>query len=381
MAAGSLLDHALGIISRKRLLNRACAVFARAGLWVALPALPAHAEPAPSAIPLPQRVELGFVGGSGCPNRGSFVHEVAARVQRPIEWVSADGAVRITVTISQNEDHAEGTLQIVAGGAEPTRREFTAASCAEVSSALALVTALALDPNARTDALPPSAEVQPEAPAAPSPAPQAAAPAPVAPLVRPVAPRPTKPPPPATKLEPPPRYVAWLGPSIGLDSGYAPETLVTVGVSLGARATLGRQFSPSVQLTPSWGKTGVTGPAASGGTFAWALARLEACPFHVPLAVWAAFEPCLSGELGRLAASSGRSAEVIPVPVDRWWAAGGAAVALHVSRGRWFARLEARGTFPATRDTFVLVSPYQRIHRAAALTYGMGLGLGVELGR
>jgi hypothetical protein len=155
-----------------------------------------------------------------------------------------------------------------------------------------------------------------------------------------------------------------------------------VGLSLGARATVTRRFSPSVQLTPLWGKTGVTGPAAPAGIFAWALARLEACPMSVALAEWLSFEPCLSGELGRLSATGdSAAAAIVPVSVERWWAAGGAALALHASRGRWFARLETHGVFPATRDQFVFEQPHRRIHQPAWFAYGATLGLGIQLGR
>lgn len=367
MALGSLVDHRFRRLSFRAALL-ACAV-----------TTPAVAEPTASAVP--EQVELHFNGAAGCPTQATFVHEVAARVRRPIEWVAASSATRITVTVTQADGHASGTLQVVSSSAaEPTRRDFVASSCAEISSALALVTALTLDPNARTEALP---AIEP-APATPEPEPAPAEPEPTAaraPRPKPAPASRPAPPPSAPSSEAPQRYVAWLGPAAGVDAGYAPEPLVTLGVSLGARATVKRGFSPSLQLTPLWGKTGATGPSAPNGSFAWAMARLEACPTSLRLTGWLSFDPCLTGELGRLDATAKGSDAITPVSVNRWWAAGGVALALHVSRGQFFARLEGHGIFPATRDTFVVRNPDQRLHRAAAFASGASLALGIQLGR
>ncbi len=337
---------------------------------------PAAAQPAgPPPNLVPEQVELHYLGGQGCPSQAAFVDEVAARIRRPIEWVRTQPAFLITVTLEQTDAHATGRLEVVHSGTEPTRREFTAGVCAEVGSALALVTALTLDPNARTDALPPPSA--PVAPAAPPPPPPVAAPLPPpAP-----APRPTEaPPPPAPKAAEKPSYLAWLGPVAGVASGYAPEPLVTFGLSLGARVASRGPLSPSLQLTPLYGKTGATGPAAADGSFAWALARLEACPSQLSLAASLSFVPCAAGEVGRLSAR-GSGAQIEPLSADQWWVAAGVTLSLHLTLGHWFARLGAQGLFPATRDEFVFYNPNKTINKASALTYGANLGLGFELGQ
>jgi hypothetical protein len=166
-----------------------------------------------------------------------------------------------------------------------------------------------------------------------------------------------------------------------LENGYAPEALVLFGLSLGAHATFTSLFSSSLRLTPLWGKTGVTGPSAASGSFGWAIARLEACPTNVSLSDWLSFEPCLSGELGRLAAAGLGTAQLEPLPVERWWGAGGAALALHATRGHWFARLDLHGLFPATRDRFVFGNPERQVHQPDSFVYGLGLGIGAQFGR
>jgi hypothetical protein len=347
---------------------------------------PASAAAQPAAPAPPEKVELQFASGAGCPSQAAFVSEVGARIRRPIEWVASNPTTLIVVTLQQAGEHATGKLEVTRSTAEPTRREFIAASCAEVGSALALVTALTLDPNARTEPLPPpSNDVTTE----PTPAPVTVAPAVLAP---PVATPPTAAPAPAADAAPArqspaepsplpaPDYAAWLGPSAGISVGYAPKPLVTLGLSLGARLRTKSSLSPSLQLTPLWGKTGTTGPAATGGTFAWAMARLEACPSELQLAAPLALAACAAGELGRLSAR-GSASNITPVAAERWWLAAGVTAALHFRQGPWFARLGAQLLFPTIRDEFVFYDPERSIHQPSLVTYGANLGLGFELGQ
>jgi hypothetical protein len=309
------------------------------------------------------------------------MNEVVSRVGRPIEWVTSNPDAEIVVTLGQAGGHATGTLEVVKRSAEPTRREFVASSCSEIAAALALVTALTLDPNARTEPLAVSASEPAVASTAPS---KLQAPPPAARVIPPSAPAmplgsaPARPA--ASRRKPAARYVAWLGPAIGVGFDYAPEPLVTWGVSLGARAARRAGFSPSFQLTPMWGKTGSTGPGVAEATFAWAMARLEACPTELRLVPVVSLEACGAAEVGR-ATARGAAAAVEPVAADRWWAAAGANLALHLSFGHFFSRLEVQALFPVTRDQFVFHEPERRVHQAGVLVYGTSLGLGFELGR
>jgi len=345
--------------------------------------LPARVFAQPAGPPLagtaPQQVSLHYLGDPGCPNEMEFVDEVTARVRRTVQWSKAGAAVQMVVIIRQVGDHASGTLEVVQRSTEPTRREFTSASCSEVGSALALVAALALDPNARTEQLPghtagskpsgepPASVAAPAAPAAPEPVPGPPQSAPV---------------PAASSLPPPPplpaRYVAWLGPTAMVAAGYASEPLVAVGLSLGARSVRS-EFSPGFQLTPLWGKTGTTGPEATGGTFAWFMGRLEGCPLQLSLARPLTFEPCIAAEVGRVSAH-GAAEGIVPVSEDRWWLAVGATFSLHLSLGSWFARLGGSALFPLTRDEFVFRDPNRTIHQATPIVPGATLSVGFQFG-
>ncbi len=331
---------------------------------------------APTATAAPQQVSLHYLDEPGCPSEAEFVDEVTARVRRPVEWSKSGAAVQMVVIVRHTGEHADGTLEVVQRSTPPTRREFTSGSCAEVGSALALVAALTLDPNARTEQLParapssapsaPAADAAPASEVAPSPAP---------------GPKPATPPAPAATtpvLARSPGYVAWLGPAATVSVGYASEPLVALGLSLGVRSA-GRGFSPGFQLTPLWGKTGATGPEAAGGTFSWAMGRLDACPVRLAVARPIAFEPCAVAEIGRLSAR-GAAAGITSVDPERWWFAAGATLSLHFDLGSWFVRLGTFALFPATRDEFVFHNPNRTIHQASWLVVGAGLGLGFQFG-
>lgn len=347
-------------------------------VWLALSGGPeALAQPDTSEPRAPEQVELEYSSGESCPDKSSFRSEVAARIRRPVTWVVADGGVHIAIALSQTPQGATGRLEVSRGGATPTRREFTAATCGEVGSALALVVALALDPNARTEPLPPFEPAPPEeAPPEPSPVDQPV-PLPPAPTVS--VSRPAMAAPPAT-APPPVDYVAWLGPVAGVSAGYAPEALVTLGLSVGARLSWGSWLSPTLQLTPLWGKTGTTGPAAALGDFSWAMARLEVCPLNLRLTPRLGFSPCVMGEVGRLAAR-GRAEGVSSASADRWWVAPGLTAALQLEGGRWFVRLGAEAVFPATRDEFVFRNPDLTVHQPRVFAYGARWGAGFRWGQ
>jgi hypothetical protein len=318
-----------------------------------------------------EEVALSYYGAAaGCLSKAQFVEQIAARVSIPVMFGGTTGTVRMLVTLAPAGEQVLGKLEVERAAAEPTRREFTASSCEEVGSALALVAALALDPNARTEPLPVrAAATEATAPAA----------EPEKPIAPPqVAPPPTVVPPPAAP--PPPHYLAWIGPVAGIVAGDAPKVVGLFGLALGVRRVSPRLFSPSLQLTPLWGKTGSTGPKTSAGEFAWAMGRLEGCPVSAVLSEYARLDPCAALEVGRLTARGADAQVAVPVPVERWWLAPGATVSLHLGFSGWFVRLSGMALFPVTRDEFVFLEPDRRVHQASPVVAGGSLGLGFQLG-
>lgn len=310
---------------------------------------------------------------AGCPSEAQFVDEVTARVTRPVRFGAEGAAVQMVVTLFPSGEQVTGKLEVSRAASEPTHRDFTASSCEEVGSALALVAALALDPNARTDALPVKAASTETGAAVPLA--EAPPPPPVAPPA-PLAPAPAPAPPPTNSA----RYAFWAGAAGGGVVGAAPKLLGLIGAGAGLRVLDQRLFAPSLQLTPLWGKTGVTGPTTSKGEFTWALGRLELCPVSVRLSAPVRLDPCAALEVGRLTARGTNASVEVPVTAGRWWVAPGATLSLHASFDGWFVRAGAVLLFPATRDEFVFREPTQSIHQASPVVVGGSLGLGFQLG-
>ena len=344
-----------------------------AGLPLLSTAVAGADEPTPEAV-APEQVTLTYSADPGCPTEAQFVEQILARVRRRVRFAQAPEAIEMVVTLQLGGETAMGKLEVRREPGEPTRREFTGATCREVGSALSLVAALSLDPNARTEELPP-AGAEPTGPSTTEPA---AAPAPSAPSST------RQPTPIAASLARParatPRYVGWIGPAAEVMIGEAPKPLGLLGLSLGLRAVTGRTFAPSLQLSPLWGATGATGPSSSDSAFEWGLGRLEACPVSVRLARALRLDPCAVLEVGRVRAEGDEAAVEEPVAVSRWWVAPGASTSLHWDGRGWFARLGGVALAPATRDEFVFSTPERRVHQASAVVVGAHLALGFQLG-
>ncbi|MEJ7733477.1 MAG: hypothetical protein WKG00_30315 [Polyangiaceae bacterium] len=91
-------------------------------------------------------VRVVYRGGEGCPVASAFTAELMARTTR-VRTAGADEAAReVRVEVQATGVESSGRLVVDGGGV----REVKGATCAEVVSALALITALAFDPDAQT---------------------------------------------------------------------------------------------------------------------------------------------------------------------------------------------------------------------------------------
>jgi hypothetical protein len=105
---------------------------------------------------------LAYRAPTGCPTEADFLTQVAARGGR----FRAEDERTFDVSVELRGGNFSGSLRV--GESEP--REVSGASCAEVADALAVVTALALQPSAAVPAEPaasPAPVVSPPAPPAP----------------------------------------------------------------------------------------------------------------------------------------------------------------------------------------------------------------------
>jgi hypothetical protein len=299
-------------------------------------------------------VRLRYQASSGCAGERGFFEQVTARTQRVRLAKPSERATVLHVSIREVPGGLAGSIELRGDEGTTSAREVKAQSCDQVVAALAIMAALAIDPDASTEPLP---KPRP----APKPPPPKPAPQPV------VKPAPTEP---APSL----RSHWKVGISLAALAGVFDDSVLAV--------------RPFVELAregrPAWGYTVRLSGARfeskftrSEGTGEFALysGRLEPCPAHLRAwePVW--ISACLVLDAGWLEA---RGADVTPrQSVSRFWLAAGptARVELRVLE---ILALEASGElfFPFVRDRF-FVGKDATVHRTPAVGGGGAIGLGV----
>lgn len=276
-------------------------------------------------------------------------------MRRPVAWLADGDARQVAVRIDERAEGAHGVLEITLANRERSRREVVAETCAEVASSLALVMALAIDEEV--------ARAEPaRVPAEPPPISSASS----APLPAPV----------ATKVTP--RLEIHAGPAGGVVYGPAPVALVTLGATLAARYDTSTWFSPTLYLTPWYGKTGVSGPAAPLASFTWATVRVEACPALARLTESVRVSGCAASHLGEMIVEGGPE---VPFPTrqQRFWADVGLSARFELRFRSWFIDLSGAGLVTLTRDEYVFTEPSVPVHSVPNFAYSGLLAFGVRL--
>ncbi|WP_148313540.1 hypothetical protein [Sorangium cellulosum] len=104
-----------------------------------------------------QPLRITYEAHEGCPSPGVFLRELTARTSRARAAAPDEAALEVRVRITRSAGATRGRITLGAG--EGARvREVGGATCAEVVAALALITALRVDPTASLDPQPPAAE-------------------------------------------------------------------------------------------------------------------------------------------------------------------------------------------------------------------------------
>ena len=242
----------------------------------------------------------------------------------------------VTMTGAGGQTH--GRLQIYGNSGAAFARDVTGATCSEVASALALVTALAIDPQSFTAASASSstAAVSPSTAALP------AGPLPSASSIEPAVPYPTHP---AQSSMPGPRTVS-------TEQHFTPGKPVTWVWSAGMQETamfhvvprpaFGGGYFGNLEPKGSWtiwpdfrlAATYVTTvhdtwnrSAGVAARWWWLLARADACPFRLSTADTRLILRTCGGIDGGIITASGQSA-LTPKTVTRGWSAVGPALRL-----------------------------------------------------
>ncbi len=274
----------------------------------------ARISPASAA---PEMVELRYAAPDGCPARA--VVEAGILERTPNVSLGAPARRVFAITIEPIADGFRGTLVVD----EVADKELSAQRCDDLASALALVTALAIDPTAT------------------------------------LVPR------------PPPRPSAWaLEADVGgmIEAGVSPD-MMPAGV-LEVRATRARRFQ--LELAAILGRDSSRQDEAEA-RFTWLAARPAVClaaPARLTLAA------CGHVEIGAVTA---RGTEIVNSrELTRLWLAAGAHASAHHALGsRSFVQLQLGASLPLVRDRY-LFAPNISIHETPGVTGWVVLGLGLR---
>jgi hypothetical protein len=345
------------------------AALAGLGVWSLASFAYAQAEP----------VRLKYRAPSQCSSESEFFQEVTTRTARARRATPTEHARGFEVTIALEADITYGRLAITNVDGTLSTREVTGETCAEVVSALALMTALSIDPMAivtpgsgpqaqepSTDGAPtpgvnpskPSETARPAgkpAPDIPSERRQASTPKPVTPdgaidahsgAV-------------ASESTPHPRWAMGGGGEALV--GLAPVWGLGGGVFVAVEGKARGHFVPAFRASFSTAAASAEFPQATGAGLVWLLAGFEACPLRFAWSTELSTSFC--GELQGGVLHSGGASAGLQRNYDAYmpWVAAGALsrVAWAVS-DHWFVEGAAGLTVPLIRYHFYFQDAYNQ---------------------
>ncbi len=333
--------------------------------WVAMLGIAstAHADQAEEPIRIEYRVP------PRCPTEEAFVLHLRARTLRARLATEGERARLFAITVVSGNQESRGHLTIRDPDGHEAERDVAGATCDEVIAALALITALAVDPGALTrPADPPATPSEPPAP--PTADHASAAPVSGAPAT------PTRPPPAA--VNPALHGDEWafaFTANVGLASGISPRVVVGFPLFVEAASPAHGLFAPTRRLGFERAASGAIDVQAATANFTWTVGIAEACPTRWTFGALS-FEPCARAEAGVLEGSGGN---IVPPRADtRPWIAMGAG-----GHAKWFVLsplfldLEAGIRLPFIRTRYFFV-PDITIYQPAAVGWTASVGAGVR---
>jgi hypothetical protein len=255
----------------------------------------------------PESVRVAVSAPQGCVDPQTFLANIRTRTSRARLAADNERARSFGVYISRNDSRANGTLVITDIDGRSSSRQIEGATCQEVASALALIAALAIDPEAQPGSvLPPPIVSAPE----PSPTPPA--------VPRRECPTCPAPPPPLAAVPAAQPLHTGITGGLGLSGAFAPgvslESLVAVEVlrdSTGLSISLGLARSTDRTLTRDDKEASLRRTSA----------RLGVCPFAIRLHPSVGLRSCALMEAGAVSlheSASGYGATQNPA----WFALG-----------------------------------------------------------
>jgi len=287
------------------------------------------------AASAPVLVSLDYQTATECPSEDAFTEKLSARsasvqVVRGEEGAQPQLFVRVT---RKPAARLHGELVVRYPDGSEARRTVDGDTCSSVIDALALMSAMTLDPSVSSSG-PTTPPHKPE----PSDA----------------VPRPTDVPPPDTTARPPLDESKGIHLAVGAGGGavfgIAPVAAPSAAVFAELSWRTGGFASPSVRAGFDYATSADTSVAGGSVQMARSDFSLDGCPFRWSVGAWR-FTPCVRVEAGALAASG------VGVSPDRsatrpWFASGVAGAVQYRISQRFFLELTGGVRAPLVRDRF-----------------------------
>jgi hypothetical protein len=287
-------------------------------------ALFARAGSATQASDVPVMFE--YEAPAECPLEQELVRQVQARTRRARLALPGEAASKFAIVIARDSAAMRGKLvvQPPSGGPESVR-EVSAKDCVEVVSALALVVALVIDPNASTEPLPADEHAEQR----------------VEPLLQA---------PSAVALEAP-RWRWGLEARLGVTGGIAPDLAPLAGLAVSVARDGSDIWAPLLSFGVTAAQSFEVDAADGTARFGRLAARISFCPVRALAASRIALRPCAFIEAGALRGEGFDTPDAASATV--LWLAAGAALRFELSLGQLAVLgAEAGATLPAFHDRF-----------------------------
>jgi hypothetical protein len=319
------------------------------------------------AVADPENLHIDYVAPAGCPDATVFMRLLQARTTRFRQAPPDDQARRFLVRVAAVGSLFSGRLEIRSPDGSSAIRRVEGEICDEVSDALALMTALAIDPNARTG----SSKVDAKNPGNP---PQKAA----------VQPDSQRLPPPVSVVASQPSLNAsqpwrWSAGILGdLTFGLSPALGYGGELFVEAEAPVSSTLGPAVRMGIFLTQSDVKLPTGPAARFQWALATVEGCPVRLGvmgqrLAVY----PCLAFRLGVLHGEGQRISQ--PEQTVSIWSDAGPVLRLRFAMtARLSLEVQAALMLPLYRPTFAITDMGSDTTAYSVPRIGGLVGIGVS---
>ncbi len=267
-----------------------------------------------SASPLaaevkPEPIAVEIAGNVDCVSADEFFVRIATYTSKVTRAPSGSPARRFVVSVSTPDDQTRGDLTIVDADGSEAKRTVQGKDCAAVISVLALIAAIAVDPEAITR------EVPDQSPKASRP--------------RPTVERSTPPAPPAkagaasSRSDESRAKHFSAGPAAFTTLVPGTPRFVGVGLVASAESTSTAFLTPSLDLALFRATSETVSTPNGSARFVWWLARFTTCPIVWPTPRWR-LTPCALLDAGALTGEGFRTRNA--TTKTRFWTAAGAAL-------------------------------------------------------